>query len=128
MRRAAAALALLMLLTQGAQAGEKAMTLVLPHPLRAGESAWIEVHVGPIQHGRQIDVATASGEQLGRISPYGVRPGNDAGTYTLPVPPGAIRDGRISIRLTISQFGGPPRTANANEVHGVKLVVTTEQR
>jgi hypothetical protein len=128
MRRAAAALALLMLLTQNAEARGKAMTLVLPHPLRAGESAWIEVHVGPIQHGRQIDVTTASGEQLGLISPYGVRPGNDAGTYTLPVPPDKIRDGRISIRLTISQSGGPPRAANADEVRSVKLIVNDKPR
>jgi hypothetical protein len=39
-----------------------------------------------------------------------VRAGQDAGTYTLPVPNDAIRDGRVAIRLTISQQGAarPP--------------------
>jgi hypothetical protein len=47
----------------------------------------------------------------------------DAGTYTLLVPPEAIRDGRVSARLTISQPGAPPRAPTAREVRSVKLIV-----
>jgi hypothetical protein len=129
MRPAAAAFALLVLLAQNANVAlAQDITLVLPHPLRAGEAAWIEVQVGAISRGRVINVTTTSGQQLGTISPFGVRMGQDAGTYTLPVPPDAIRDGRVSARLTISQSGAPPRAPTAQEVRSVKLTVTGASR
>jgi hypothetical protein len=128
MRPAAAAFALLALLAQNANAASALdMTLVLAHPLRAGETAWIEVQVGPIGH-QEIDVTTASGQELGVISPFGVRVGQDAGTYTLPLPGDAIRDGRVSVRLTITQFGALPRAPTAQEVRSVKLTVAGVSR
>ncbi|MGH6811571.1 MAG: hypothetical protein ACREDM_04260 [Methylocella sp.] len=103
MRSAAAAFALVALSAQnGNAASAQDMTLVLPHSLRAGETAWIEVQVGPIGRGQEIDVTTASGQEIGVISPFGVRVGQDAGTYTLSLPEDAIRDGRGSVRLTIT--------------------------
>jgi hypothetical protein len=114
MRQAGVMLALLALLAQNANAApaqqpSQDIVLALPRPLGAGETAFIEVQVGPIGR-REIDVTTASGQELGVISPFGVRAGQDAGTYTLPVPNDAIRDGRVAIRLTISQQGAarPP--------------------
>jgi hypothetical protein len=131
-RTAAAALAFVALLAptglaqivpaQGETAGTaQELTLALPHPLRAGETAGIELRLGPIARGRTVTVTTASGEPLGTISPFGTRAGEDAGTYTLPVPEDAIRDGRIAVRITISQAGGPPRAPTAQEVRGTKL-------
>jgi hypothetical protein len=130
MRSASAAFALLTLLawTGNAAPADDVTTLVLPHPLRAGETAWIEVQVGPISRGQEIDVATTSGQELGVISPFGVRAGQDAGTYTLPVPGDAIHDGRVSVRLTITQFGRPPRAPTAQEVRSVKLTVAAASR
>lgn len=128
-RRAAAAFALLALLAQNGLAQDanvgsgQDITLVVPRPLAAGETAAIEVQVGPISRGRQIAVTTASGQPLGTISPFGTRAGQDAGTFTLPVPPDAIRDGRVAIRLTISQAGAPPRAPTTQEVRGVKVTV-----
>ena len=98
------------------------MTLVLPHPLRAGETAWIVVKVGAIGRG-QINVTTASGQELGVISSFGVQLGQEAGTYPLPLPADAVRDGRVSLRLEITQFGEPPRAPTAEEVQSVKLEV-----
>lgn len=106
-----------------AQESARNMTLELPRPLAAGETAFIEVQVGAIGRGRTIEVTTASGQPLGVVSPFGVRTGQNAGTYPLPVPKHAIRDGRLSIRLTISQPGGAPRAPGADEVRGVKLGV-----
>jgi hypothetical protein len=128
MRPAAAALALLAHLALNgnaalAQDAARSMTLELPRPLAAGETAFIEVQVGPIGRGRTIEVTTASGQPLGVVSPFGVRTGQDAGTYPLPVPNDAIRDGRLSIRLTISQPGGSSRAPTADEVRSVKLGV-----
>jgi hypothetical protein len=106
-----------------AQDAAQNMTLQLPRPLAANETAFIEVQVGPIGRGRTIEVTTASGQPLGVVSPFGVRSGQDAGTYPLPVPNDAIRDGRVSIRLTISQPGGAPRAPTADEVRSVKIGV-----
>jgi hypothetical protein len=129
MRATAVALALLVLMAQnvsaqnGNVAAARDITLALPHPLRAGDTASIEVQVGPISRGRVINVTTPSGQPLGTISPFGIRRGQNAGTYTLPVPPDAIRDGRVSARLTISQPGAAPRAPTAQEVRNVKLTV-----
>jgi hypothetical protein len=133
MRRAVAAFALLALLVQNGLAQNAArgtnvdagqnLTLALPRPLAAGETAAIEVQVGPISRGRQITVTTATGEPLGTISPFGTRAGQDAGTFSLPVPAEAIRDGRIAIRITISQAGAPARAPTTQEVRAVKVTV-----
>ena len=126
MRRAIVALALLAHLALNgnavlAQDAAQTMTLQLPHPLAAGETAFIQVQVGPIGRGRTIEVTTAAGQPLGTVSPFGVRAGQHGGTYPLPVPRDAVRDGRLSVRLTISQFGAPPRAPTAEEVRSVKL-------
>ena len=120
MHRAAATFALLALLAQATRAAPPGeMTLVLPHPLHAGEIAWLQVRVGTIARGQEIDVTTASGSELGTISPYGVRA--EAGTYTLPVPPDAIQNGQLSVKLSITQFGASPRPVTAREVRSVTL-------
>jgi hypothetical protein len=133
MRRRVAAMALFAHLALNANAAlaqdaARSMTLELPRPLAAGETAFIEVQVGPIGRGRTIEVTTASGRPLGVVSPFGVRTGQDAGTYPLPVPKDAIHDGRLSIRLTISQPGGAPRAPGADEVRGVRLGVGPSSR
>jgi hypothetical protein len=124
MRGFAATCALLLLITaHGHAAATEERALILPHPLRAGEMAWLEVQVGPIGRGQEIEVTTAGGQELGTISPYGGRYGQPAGTFTLPVPADALRDGRVSVRLTVSGGGGPPHAATAQEVPGVRLMV-----
>jgi hypothetical protein len=129
MRPAPAALALLFaLLAQNMSAAwAQETTLTLPHPLAAGETAWIELQLGPI--GRQeIDITTATGQQLGTVSPFGPRTGQDAGTYAFPVPANLITDGRVTVRITITQPNGPPRPATEQEVRSVKLTVTGAPR
>jgi hypothetical protein len=129
MRPATAALALLFaLLAQNMSAAwAQDMTLSLPHPLGAGETAWIELQLGPI--GRQeIDIITAAGQPLGTISPFGPRAGQDAGTYAFPVPAEAIHDGRVAVHITITQPNGPPRPATEQEVRSVKLSVAGAAR
>jgi hypothetical protein len=128
MRPAVAALALFAHLALNgnaamAQDAARNLMLELPRPLAAGETAFIEVQVGPIGRGRTIEVTTASGQPLGVVSPFGARSGQDAGTYPLPVPNDALRDGRLSIRLAISQPGGAPRPPTEDEVRSVRLGV-----
>ncbi|HWD25696.1 MAG TPA: hypothetical protein VG387_00925 [Rhizomicrobium sp.] len=74
------------------------VTLVLPQPLHAGQAVWLECRLGVVLPGRRVEVTTASGHLLGAISPHGIRHGQAAGTYTLPVPPAEIAEGRLTVR------------------------------
>ena len=104
MRPAAAALALLALMApQSAAQAPRAdgeIVLNLPRPIGSGETAFIEVRVGAIGRA-QIEVTTGTGQPLGTVSPFGARVGRDAGSFTLPIPASAIRDGRVAVRLTV---------------------------
>jgi hypothetical protein len=122
-------LGLLFLLMPGsAAAAGSDLTLALSHPLRAGEMAWLQVQVGPLARGQQIEVTTVDGQLLGVISPFGVRRGEAAGTYTLPIPPEAIQGDRLAVRLMVSQFDGPARPPTTQEVLKVTLHVDPPQR
>lgn len=126
MRPVTAAVALLAFLSQSRTVAlADDLTLILPHPLQDGDMAWIEVKVGTIGRSQEISVTTASGRQLGVLSSFGARAGRDteSGTFTLPVPPDAMHEGRISIRLMISQSGAPPRMVTPEEVRSVILMV-----
>ncbi len=123
--RAAAVLALCLCLAQsGAVAAAEDITVALPRPLQPGETAWLNVEIGAIARGQEITITSASGQLLGVISPFGIRAGQGAGKYTLPVPAEAIRNGQVTLRLTISEFGTPPRAPTSDEVHAVTLSVT----
>jgi hypothetical protein len=125
MRRAAAALALLALVAPQsaaqAQRAEGEIVLNLPRSVGAGETAFLEIEVGAIGRA-QIEVTTDTGQPLGTVSPFGARAGQNAGSFTLPVPASAIRDGRVALRLMVRQ-GGTLRPPTAQEVRGAKLSI-----
>jgi hypothetical protein len=106
----------------GGSATAQELTLSLPRPLRPGEIAWLEVEIGPIGR-REIIVSTAAGRDIGVISPFGVRAGQEAGTYPLPLPADSIEDGRVVVRLMITQVGAPPRVPTEQEVRRVTVLV-----
>ncbi len=108
---------------QSRQTGDaRMMTLVLPHALRNGETAWLLVEVGAIDH-HPIRLTTQDGRPLGTISPFGVHSGQTAGTYTVPVPAEAFHDGRLALRISVVQPGRAPRAPTSEEVKGVRLVI-----
>ncbi|MGO4123692.1 hypothetical protein AB4Z01_04795 [Inquilinus sp. YAF38] len=120
---AAAAFGLLAILVLGGgDAAAQELRLPLPRPLRPGEIAWLEVEVGPIGR-REVIVSTAAGRDIGVISPFGPRAGQEAGIYPLPLPAEAIEDGRIVVRLSITQVGAPPRVPTGEEVRRVTVLV-----
>jgi len=124
MSRVATALALALLIAQVACAATRDYkTLMLPHPPKPGETAFVEVRVGALPTGHEIELTTDTGRMLGVISPHGIRPGRDAGIYTVPLPANVIRDGRVRVRLTITRAGAPPRAPSVDEVRGVRLLV-----
>jgi hypothetical protein len=119
-----AALAFLALLVQPAYAAAgREVTLVLPHALRAGETAWLKVRVGAIARGEEIEIETTEGRLVGVISPFGIRSGHEAGTYTIPLPAAAISDDRVSLRLSLDLYGHEPRAPTAEEVKSVSVKI-----
>jgi hypothetical protein len=100
------------------------LALTLPHPLTENEVVWIEVKVGVIERGAEIEITTLKGQTLGVISPFGIRSGDPAGTYTVPVPPEAISDGRVKVRLTLNRYGHANRPPTTRQVKAVRLKIT----
>ena len=98
------------------------IVLTLPHPLRKDETTWLLVEVGAIDH-NQIQLTTQEGRSLGTISPFAVRAGRPVGTYTIPLPSDAFHDGRIALRLTITQGDGEPRAPTTEEVKSLRLLL-----
>jgi hypothetical protein len=116
-------LAIWALLLAQAAAG-RVETLALPHALRAGESAWLEVQLGAVTRGTEIEVLTTSGQLLGVISPFGVRSSDQAGTYTVPLPADAISNGHVSVRLVLKHYQSQ-RAPTLKEVKSVRVRVTS---
>lgn len=114
-------LALLLQTTQAAPG--RVVNLVLPREPAADESIWLEVKLGVIQRGAEVEIETTSGRFLGVISPHGIRTGDEAGTYTVPVPPEALSNKRLSLRLTLSRQGRK-RAPTMKEVKKVILKIT----
>lgn len=129
MRRWLAVPAFFVLLVQLACAVDgRTMTLALPHALRARETLWLEVKVGVLERGSEIEVTTAAGQSLGVISPFAIRSGRQAGTYSLPVPVEVVRDGRLSLIVSLNQNGRPKRAPTAKELKRVRLKIMSGER
>jgi hypothetical protein len=108
---------------QPRQAGDaREMTLAVPHKLRKGETAWLLVEIGVIDHD-QIQLITQDGHPLGTISPYSVRSGQAAGTYTVPVPANALNDGRLALRMSVIESGQAQRAPTTDEVKSLRLLI-----
>jgi hypothetical protein len=98
------------------------VTLALPHALREGETAWLLVKVGVIGH-NQIQLMMQDGRSLGTISAFGIRSGQSAGSYTVPVPASALTRGRLTLRLSVTASDGSLRAPTAEEIKWVRLLV-----
>jgi hypothetical protein len=96
------------------------MHLTLPHEIREGETAILEVSLGRLTTREPIEVRTADGRLLGAVSTLGVPRGRDAGTYLVPIPNDAFIKGRLSIRLSL---GAHRRAPTREEVKAVKLTI-----
>jgi hypothetical protein len=119
-------LALLVQTTSGGQG--RVVNLVLPRDLNANEVVWVELKLGVLASGAEVEVETTEGEPVGTVSPHGIRAGNEAGTYTLPVPPNAIINKRLSLRLILKQPDSSKRAPTNKEVNNVRLKITSPVR
>jgi hypothetical protein len=102
------------------------MTLALPRPIEASDAVWLEVRLGRLAPGQTVDVTTADGLELGVISPLNLRPGQDAGTYILPIPRAVVSQSGLTLRFSVTQAGASPRAAEAKEVSSAKLSLTNK--
>ncbi len=124
MRRILAAFLCFAFLVQHASGAEwREVELILPRALATGETALVEMQLGTLPRGREIEVSTAAGRELGVISPHGIRTGNEAGTYTLPIPPDVFTKGHAAIRLSINQPDRTRRAPTADEVKSVRVKI-----
>lgn len=112
------------LLVQTAAVPGRVVNLVLPRSLTENEGVAVELKLGVLARGAEIQVETTSGRMLGVISPYGIRSGNEAGTYTVPVPRDAISNQRVSLRIILS-YNDSKRAPTTKEVRHVRLVITS---
>ncbi|CAH1385148.1 hypothetical protein [Candidatus Nitrotoga sp. M5] len=128
MMNRAAAFAFALLFVQCGHAAAQDRVFTLPQPLGTGDTAYLEVKLGAIGPGQEIEITTTGGRTLGVISPHGIRAGHAAGTYTLPLPADAISHGRVAVKLMITRSDAAPRMPNADEVRGVRVVVSEAAR
>src|SRR5689334_19827773 len=91
-------------------------TVAAPHPPRPGETPLLEVTLGHVARGQEVEITTPDGRLLGTVSPFGIRPGRAAGTYLVPLPADAIHGEKVAVRLQITQPNGPARAPTADEV------------
>ena len=96
--------------------------LTLPRRAAADEAVWAQVRVGVLPRGAEVVVGTADGERIGSVSPFGFRSAQQGASYTIPLPAGAIVDGRVQLRLQVTQAGAAARAPASGEVEGVRLI------
>jgi hypothetical protein len=97
--------------------------LRLPRELQAGDTAFLEVELGALPHGREVHLTTASGRELGVVSPYAVRAGVDAGIYNLPVPSDVFVQRRLVVRLSVNSSNHRERAPTADELKAVRAKI-----
>src|SRR5262245_54398286 len=100
------------------------LTLVLPQQPTADEMVVAHVTVGDLPPKARIVVRTGDGEIAGTITPYGVRPGQNAGVHTVAVPAKAVAKNKVALRFRseerrVEKARGPSPT----EIQDIKLVL-----
>lgn len=102
----------------------RVVTLALPKAPVTGKALWVELKLGTLERGAEIEIATMAGKSLGVISPFGIRSGAQAGTYTVPLPAEVVSNKHVALRLTLNHYGRAKRAPTAKEVKGIRLRVT----
>jgi hypothetical protein len=116
------------LLVQTGGAPGRVVNLVLPRSLNEDEGLAVELTLGVLERGARVRVQTASGKMLGVISTYGIRSGEEAGTYSVPVPPELVSNNRLSLRITVNYTRDKQRAPTDQELRSVKLQITPHRR
>jgi hypothetical protein len=105
----------------GAAPRDRVIELTVPRQPAAGEAASLRVAAGVLPQGSRVLVRLADGELLGTIAPFGIRPGEKAGAYTIPLPERAVRGGTVTLHLTLELPDGASRSPTEKEIEGAEL-------
>ncbi|NEP13866.1 MAG: hypothetical protein F6K14_27435 [Symploca sp. SIO2C1] len=104
-------------------AGE--ITLALPRTPAHDEAVRVVISAGILPRGASIVVRTLDGKIAGSVSPFGIRPGQPAGRYTIPLPKTALKEGKVSLVLELHrQYAEEVRAPSTEEFLGAELVYT----
>ncbi|HEX4631199.1 MAG TPA: hypothetical protein VH188_09560 [Chthoniobacterales bacterium] len=102
--------------------------LLLPRELGRGDAAFLQVELGTLPRGREVHLTTASGRELGVISPYAMPAGRDAGIYNVPVPSDVFVERRLIVRLSLNTSDRRERAPTADEVKNVWVKIVPVAR
>jgi hypothetical protein len=102
----------------------RVVEVTVPRGIAANETADLEVQTGVLTRGAQVDVRTPSGRLIGTISPFAIRPGQPAGTYSFPLTRDEIRDGHVTVCLSVRLAGQPARAPTPAEIGQVTIALT----
>lgn len=98
------------------------MLLALPRARAADEQVAVRITVGTLAKGARIVVKIAGGEVVGAVAPFGVLPGRKAGSFMVPVPLEAMKDGKVTLQLEVEELtGGKTRAPTKVEVEAAHL-------
>jgi hypothetical protein len=100
---------------------QRTMTLTLPRPPAAGEAVRVHVVAGVLPRGARVVVRLPDGQVAGSATPYGVRAGQPAGEYIIPLPKEATRTGKVKLCLAVEEKG-TTRAPKKGEIRKVELV------
>lgn len=106
----------------GAPQTHKTVTVTLPRAAASNEAVAVRISAGVLPDGARIIVRLPSGEIAGSVTPYGVRTGQKAGIYTIPLPQHAVANGTVTLHLELGEKRGEPRAPTEQEVEKVEVV------
>ncbi|HKI18718.1 MAG TPA: hypothetical protein VKA15_12605 [Isosphaeraceae bacterium] len=99
------------------------LTLTLSRQPAANEMLVVQLKVGVLERGTRIVVRAIDQEIAGTIAPFGIRPGQKAGLFTVPVPGKAIANKKVSLLVEVLEKGAKAvRAATKAEIEDAKLV------
>jgi len=98
------------------------LTLTLSRQPAANEMLVVQIKVGVVKRGTKIVVRAIDNEVAGTIAPFGIRPGQKAGLFTVPIPTKAVVDKKVSLRLEVLEKDAKAgRAATKAEIEDAKL-------
>ncbi len=100
------------------------LTLTLSRRPAANEMLVVQIKVGVLKRGTKIIVRAIDNEIAWTIAPFGIRPGQKAGLFTVPVPSKAVADKTVSLRLEVLEKDAKAaRAPTKAEIEDAKLAL-----
>src|ERR1700733_5281318 len=105
----------------------RTVSLALPKVLAENDGVWLELKIGNLTKGSEIEIWSVEGRFLGVISPFGPasRDTRVVATYVFPIPRDAVDNDRLEIRLVVDGPNHVERAPTKRNVRSVKLKVTS---